>query len=133
MDSMVMLVDDDVDFRTLVGEALAADGIQSLQAGSGEECLQNVRNGFRGVILLDITMTGMDGWETLDIMAKEGLTSGNSICMLTSRETPPKKAEHLEPFVSGYIIKSGSFSTIVDKVREYLELMARRTSQTRAD
>src|SRR3989338_8191537 len=129
MDVAVMLVDDDGDFRAVFSDALADDAIQVLQAGSGAECLQNARKGFQGVILLDITMPGMDGWKTIEAMAKEGLTKGNYFCMLTSMETPPKKAEHLESFVSGYIIKQGSLATVVDKVREYLSLLELSPSQ----
>jgi CheY-like chemotaxis protein len=119
----VMLVDDDDDMRAVVQKALAEVGIQMVEARSGAECIENLKKGFWGVILLDVTMPDMDGWETLETIVHENLLKKNAVCMFSVRETLPAKAQTLAPFVTGYILKHGSLEKTLAQVKEHLSLM----------
>jgi two-component system, cell cycle sensor histidine kinase and response regulator CckA len=62
---LVLLVDDEVDIRRILGEALRRDGATVIEAASGEEALALLdRDGARPAVLMtDLTMPGMDGFE----------------------------------------------------------------------
>jgi diguanylate cyclase (GGDEF)-like protein len=60
----VLVVDDDPVIRMLVAEALAAIGIETQEAESGEQALAAIRNDLPDLVLLDVDMPGMDGFET---------------------------------------------------------------------
>jgi len=60
---LVMIVDDDVDIREGLADALADHGYRAVHAANGAEALAHLRRGVRpDVILLDIMMPVMDGW-----------------------------------------------------------------------
>ena len=61
----VLVVDDERDIRQAVAEILAGEGYQVAAAGDGEEALAQVRAFHPQLVLLDLMMPGMSGWEFL--------------------------------------------------------------------
>ena len=59
----VLVVDDDSDIREAVAEVLAGEGYEVLGAGDGEEALTKCRAFHPSLVLLDLMMPGMNGWE----------------------------------------------------------------------
>lgn len=59
----VLVVDDERDIREAVAELLAEEGYQVLDAGDGAEALRKARAFHPNVVLLDLMMPGMSGWE----------------------------------------------------------------------
>jgi DNA-binding response OmpR family regulator len=59
----VLVVDDEVDIREAVAELLAEEGYEVLDAGDGAEALRKARAFHPSVVLLDLMMPGMNGWE----------------------------------------------------------------------
>jgi len=65
MHKKVLVVDDDMSIRSVVGEILSDEGYEVTLAASGEEALETFRKGGYGVVLTDIRMGGMNGVELL--------------------------------------------------------------------
>lgn len=59
----VLIVDDEIDIREAVAELLAEEGYAVLAAASGVEALKKLREHHPAVVLLDLMMPGMNGWE----------------------------------------------------------------------
>jgi CheY-like chemotaxis protein len=59
----VLVVDDEVDIREAVAELLAGEGYEVLDASDGAEALRKARAFHPSVVLLDLMMPGMNGWE----------------------------------------------------------------------
>lgn len=59
----VLVVDDERDIREAVSEVLADEGYEVLGAGDGAEALSKLRAFHPSVVLLDLMMPGMNGWE----------------------------------------------------------------------
>ena len=62
----VLVVDDETDIRQAVAEVLADEGYQVFDAGDGAEALAKLRAFHPSVVLLDLMMPGMNGWEFRD-------------------------------------------------------------------
>ena len=62
-DVFILLVEDDPANRGLASRILSASGYEHDVAGDGEEALQKVEQRRPDVILMDLSMPGMDGWE----------------------------------------------------------------------
>jgi DNA-binding NarL/FixJ family response regulator len=62
--SPILIVDDDSAFRTLVSELLAASGMLSIQASSGEQALELARTTRPVLVMLDVRLPGVSGYET---------------------------------------------------------------------
>jgi len=119
----IMVVDDDVFILEVMEELLEPEGIGVVGAESGDECIAELANGFRGVILMDIMMPGKDGWETIQEMIDSGLMEGNVVAMLTAKDVPDAELEHLKEHVIDYITKPFEADEIVALVKGYLNYL----------
>ena len=107
----------------MVRTVLEKAGHDLITATSGEQCLERLREGFRGLILMDVMMPGMDGWDTIQAMVDSGLVEGNVICMLTGLPEPEPKMDPLKEYVLDFLRKPFHSKELVAKVEELLHLV----------
>jgi CheY-like chemotaxis protein len=124
MQKRVLVVDDEVHVHFAVREIFTAKGIEVLAADSGQACLEELARGFRGVILMDIMMPHMDGWDTIREIIDQGYHQDNIILMLTALSVPDSKMDGLQEHVLGYITKPFEREDLVSTVSRYLEYLA---------
>lgn len=118
-----MIVDDDRYILIAVKTVLADAGFQVDMADSGHECLSLLRAGFSGVILLDVMMPGMDGWDTVRAIHHEDLGNNVLIAMLTAIDAPDGKMIGLQEYVFDYITKPFEPDELVSKVRTFFNYL----------
>ncbi len=123
MEEHVMLVDDDPAIQRVVSIILSGAGYRLSLADSGAECLEGVRDGFRGLILMDIMMPGLDGWDTIGAMVEEGLVDGVAICMFSALHDTVSRKPELERYVVGRLPKPFTCDELLNSVRECLSCM----------
>lgn len=80
----VLVVDDEEDIRYLVKVILESRGIDVVEAESGEECLRILEKFTPDLVLLDIMMPGMNGWEVLRHIKGDEHLKSIKVAMLTS-------------------------------------------------
>ena len=117
MNTSVMIVDDNDFIRESVEILFNSVGINIVSANGGQECLKQLEEGFRGVILMDIMMPEMDGWDTIRAIVEGGLYTGNIIVMLTAKGEPDNKMEGLQEYVTDYITKPFNPMALIDSVK----------------
>ncbi len=115
----VMIVDDDTHVRIAVRTVLDDAGYDVVGAENGEKCLELLHSGFCGVILLDIMMPGMDGWDTISKILEEDLFHHIIILMLTAKNVPDTKMIGLQEWVQDYVTKPFDSDDLVERVRYY--------------
>jgi len=115
----VMIVDDDRHILVAVKTVLNDAGFPVEMADSGDECISLLKQGFSGVILLDIMMPVMDGWDTIRAIHSGGLGENVLIAMLTAKDSPDEKMNGLQEYVFDYITKPFEPEELVSKVRHY--------------
>lgn len=123
MNKKVLVVDDDEVVRHTVKRVLEQFGFEVTTVPGGQECLDTLKRGFHGLILMDIAMPHMDGWETIEEMVKTGYTEHNIICMLTGKETPDEKMNQFKEYVLDYIKKPFNNKELVEIVKQYLSYL----------
>lgn len=116
----VLVVDDEECIRETMSELLSLHGIDVLTTDGADGCLQQLRAGFRGVILMDVMMPGKNGWETIREIEKCGLLEGNIISMLTAMDVPDEQMDGLQEIVVDYITKPFVPEELIAAVRKYL-------------
>lgn len=119
----VMVVDDDDSIRDTISMVLEFGGLQVVAVNNGAACLEELKKGFKGLILLDIMMPGMDGWTVVRTMTEQGLAEGNCVCMVSALEPDPHRA-FLSPLVRGYIRKPFDTQELLNTVNELLSSLA---------
>ena len=73
MEDMVLIVDDDEAVRTMLYKAISSNGIEAQQVSSGEQALQWVSQNRCDLIIMDINMPGMDGFQVIQTLRNRGL------------------------------------------------------------
>jgi len=79
----IMVVDDEEDILYLVGAILKKAGYEVTTVLSGEECLERLKSEKPDLILLDIMMPEMDGWEVCKRIKEDKETKDILVVMLT--------------------------------------------------
>lgn len=123
MEEQVMLVDDDPAIQRVVGIILSGAGYDLSIADSGRECLEEVRNGFKGLIFMDIMMPELNGWDTIGAMVEEGLIDGAAICMFSALHDTVSRNPGLERYVVGRLSKPFTCDELLNSVRACLACM----------
>ena len=120
MSRQVMVVDDDPYIRIAVKELLEPEGLEVLEADGGDECLEHMEEGFQGVVLMDVMMPEMDGWDTIRALVDHGYQEGNTILMLTARETPDERMQGLQGYITDYLTKPIEPDELVAIIQQYV-------------
>jgi CheY-like chemotaxis protein len=122
MKNGVMIVDDDEGVRSVAEDILTGEGMSVVSVSSGAECIERLVQGFQGVILLDVLMPEMDGWQALREIVDRGLLGGNRICMLTGVQHPRSSDEYkLKEYLADYVTKPFTPAVLIDIVQEQLD------------
>ena len=85
MSTRVLVIDDEASIRLLCRASLAAEGMEVLEAADGPTGLRAARTGDPDVILLDVTMPGLDGWRVGEELLDEPQRASIPIVFLTDR------------------------------------------------
>jgi CheY-like chemotaxis protein len=120
MKDSVLVVDDDPMMQMAVRRILEAEGLKVSTADSGEACIREVEKGFEGLILMDIMMPGMNGWDTIQTLVENGRIKGSILCMLTGDEKPDERMKKYKEVVLDYVRKPFDKQGLVRLVKEYL-------------
>ena len=117
MDKKLMVVDDDPDILITIRNIFEREGYEVLTVDSGIDCIRELERGFKGIILMDIMMPFMDGWDTIREMVVKGLTNGIMISIVTAKGTPDhERMKGLESYVRDYIAKPFNVGELVSNV-----------------
>jgi len=112
----VLVVDDERDFADLLSERLRTRGMEVDTAYSGQEALDMARALTPEVVVLDITMPGMSGLETLDALKAE--RPAPEVILLTADSTLDTAVAGMKGGARDYLIKPTDIDTLVSAIGE---------------
>ncbi|MDO8535442.1 MAG: EAL domain-containing protein [Candidatus Omnitrophota bacterium] len=115
----ILLVDDEVDFAATMAMRLQLRGYEVTIAHKGEEALIKARDN-PDLILLDVMMPLMNGYETCDRLRQNINTKNIPIIMLTAKSTPKDRIEGLHIGADDYITKSADMEELFARIEALL-------------
>ncbi len=122
MNKKIMVVDDDPDILISIRKIFEREGYEVFTVDSGMDCIKELERGFKGVILMDIMMPFMDGWDTIDEISKRGFYKDIIISILTAKGTPDHdKIKGLQPYIHDYITKPFDVKNLVSNVENMID------------
>ena len=121
----VLIVDDSATNRQMLGDCLEAD-YAVLLASSGEEGLELAREHQPDVILLDVMMPEVDGYEVLRQLKEDDRTSSLCVVFITGLDTPEAEEKGLVAGASDYVTKPLHPTVVRARVALHMQVVRQR-------
>ena len=118
----MLLVEDDASIREVVTLGLEQAGLRVAAVGDGREGLARFREGGFGLVLLDVMLPSLDGFEVLREIRRD---SGTPIVMLTARSELHDIVVGLELGADDYVTKPFELPELVARIKAVLRRAAR--------
>lgn len=128
VDARVLVVDDSPEIARMVEVVLLAAGYTVQVARDGEEALEKIREFPPDLIILDVMMPRMDGFELTRLLRQDPSMSGVSIIILTAKGLSADRLVGLTVGADDYILKPFDVGELLARVRGVL----RRTQELKA-
>jgi two-component system phosphate regulon response regulator PhoB len=129
----VLVVDDEADILALVTYHLAKSGYRVSTAATGPEALRAARDEHPALIVLDLMLPGMSGFEVLEQLRADAATSGIAVLMLTARRDEPDRIRGLSIGADDYLTKPFSPQELVLRVGAILRRTAAGAAASPSD
>lgn len=123
-DTAIMAVDDDPDALDIVRTYLESKGYRVITATDGREALAKLEETRPALVLLDVMMPEIDGWEVARTIKNHPEFGDVRVVMLTARSDFTDKQEGLRAGADDYIVKPIRLQELGDKVARNLEARA---------
>jgi len=118
MDKKLMVVDDDPDILITIRSIFEREGFEVYTVDSGMDCIKELERGFTGIILMDIMMPFMDGWDTIREIVQRGYSKNVVISIVTAKGTRDhEKMKGLETYIRDYIAKPFDVKVLINNVK----------------
>ena len=121
----VLVIDDEPPIRLLCRVNLEAEGMEVLEASDGPTGLEKARNDEPDVILLDVMMPGLDGWQVAEELIEGDRTGSIPIIFLTARAEARDRARGLDLGGIDYVTKPFNPVELAPLVRDLIARVSR--------
>ena len=126
----ILIVDDEERIRSLVASYLKSDGFEVVEADNGRDALAEVERRKPDLVIMDVRMPGMDGFEALSEIRK---ISDVYVIMLTARAEETDRIVGLSVGADDYVTKPFSPRELVARVKAVLRRARSSSSTNSAD
>ncbi len=126
--STILIIDDDRDIQSLIRLTVHSEGHEALLASGGEEGLQTIRSRTPDLVILDVMMPDMSGWNVLAELRKDSRTQRLPVIMLSALGETSTKIKGLRAGADDYLAKPFDPDELLARV----EALLKRRPETRA-
>lgn len=116
----VLYIEDDIANKTLVRKLLRAAGYQVLEADNGMDGIQQAITHFPNLILMDMSMPGLDGYEATTRLKSEKSTQSIPVVAVTAHAMKGDRERTLAAGCNGYIAKPINVDTFIEQIQSYI-------------
>ena len=119
MSKKIMIVDDEEDIRVSVGQIFEVSGYEVIKAEDGNDCLNKLERAIPDIVILDIMMPGLNGWDVAARIKENSKWSEIPIVFLTA------KGDEMSIGMGGlaseeYVVKPFDVIKLKERVEEIL-------------
>jgi two-component system, OmpR family, alkaline phosphatase synthesis response regulator PhoP len=130
MKSRILVVDDEKDILELVEYNLSKEGYSVACVTTGELALDAIEREKPDLVLLDLMLPGVDGYEVVRRLRQDPETAGIPVIMLTARGEESDVVAGLELGAEDYVTKPFSPTVLAARIRNVLRRNASLTTET---
>lgn len=118
--SKILIVDDEIDTLLPLKMSLEAEDYLVLGASNGFEALELAKTNIPDLILLDIMMPGMDGYEVCARLKKYPVTRNIPVIMLTAKDAVREKVKGLDIGADDYVTKPFNLNELKARIKSVM-------------
>ena len=122
MKPKVLIVDDEDFFRTIVANGFEREGFAVLQADNGEDAIEVASAELPDLILLDLVMPRLLGFEVCQMLRKDQRFARTAIIIMSAKSYKPDMDKAAELGADAYVVKPFEFSDLMSAARENMNL-----------
>ncbi len=119
--ALIMIVDDSPTEVHVLRTALENHGYETVAASDGEECLSLARKVKPDLILMDVVMPGVNGYQATRTLTRDPLTSAIPIVMISSKSLETDKIWGMRQGAADYLTKPVTEADLLAKAKELLD------------
>ena len=127
----ILVVDDEDDILHFLEMVLREKGYQVTTASGGHEALTRAQIDKPDLVLLDIMMPQMDGWEVLKLLRVDEETRRIPVAMLSARTEAKDRVQGLQEGAIDYICKPFALQELLGKIETIFSQLGERGQATR--
>ena len=116
----ILVVDDEVYILHILDFSLGAEGFEVVSANNGELAIEKAKQENPDLIVLDVMMPVLDGYETCRRLKADGDTKDIPVILLTAKGRDVDKRLGFEVGAVDYIIKPFSPSRLIERIEEII-------------
>ena len=116
----ILVVDDEVNITQILEFSIGAEGYEVVTAANGEEAIEKARREQPDLIILDVMMPRIDGYEACRILKTNPLTKNIPVVLLTAKGRDIDKRLGYEVGATDYIVKPFGPNKLVDRIHQLL-------------
>jgi len=117
----IMIVDDEIVTLLPLKRSLEAEGYIVIEAANGYEAIEKSKIELPELIILDLMLPGIDGFEVCTQLKKDALTEKIPVVMLTAKDEMRDKVEGLEMGADDYVTKPFNLNELKARIRNVLK------------
>jgi two-component system, sensor histidine kinase and response regulator len=129
----ILIVDDEVDAVELLKKRLRFEGYETLEAYDGVECLKQAAADNPDLIILDVMMPEMDGFEVCRRLRSTKSTAHIPVIMLTAKREVENKVKGLDVGAHDYLAKPFNYQELSARIKSLLSIKAAREKLTQEE
>jgi DNA-binding response OmpR family regulator len=118
----ILLIEDDLFIRTLLLDVLETENFQAIGAENGHIGVQLAREHMPDLILCDVMMPLMNGYEVLSKLREDPVTASIPFIFLTAKTDSPDRCKSMQLGADAYLIKPFSSSELLGAIDKWLSL-----------
>ena len=116
----ILVIEDELNIQKLAKTNLTASGYQVLVAGNGEERLRLAESEHPHLILLDLRLPGMSGWDVLMTLKADRKLQKIPVIIMTAMAPQSEEYKFASMRTAGYLIKPFSIDELLRRVKQIL-------------
>lgn len=129
----ILIVDDEASVRDVVATILEEENYDIRLAAGGQEALELIDQKLPDLIVLDLVMPGMDGWEVLRQLRRTGVKAKTRVLCLTGKTSERDYLQGWKLGVDDYLTKPFEPDDLLEAARQALSMSSEQLQQRRAE
>jgi two-component system phosphate regulon response regulator PhoB len=117
----ILIIEDDPEERLILSRELKKEGFIVYEATTGEEGLKIFKEDRPDLVILDVMLPGIDGWEVLRRIKKGPISRKVPVMMLTGKSEDSDKIKGYEIGADYYVTKPYNISKLIPVIRSLIE------------